>query len=79
MTLVLQTATGTDPQSDSAIQAVLARYQIQAQGAPMDLGTETFSYFNIDEQQDSEALINELMGLPAVVSAFIKPMGAPPM
>jgi len=79
MTLVLQTTVGTRPEADAAIQAVLTRYGLHEQDPSVTFGVDTFSYYRVDSGQDVKALINELMQLPGVAAAYIKPWGAPPL
>lgn len=79
MTLVLQTTVGTKPETDDAIQGVLSRYGLREQEAPVSFGVDTFSYYRVDSGQDVQALIRELMQLPGVAAAYIKPWGTPPL
>lgn len=79
MTFVLQTASGVDPEVDPAIQAVFSRFRVQQQDPPLHFGQDVMHYYDFDEAQNSEALIQELLRLPGVLAAYIKPMGTPPM
>jgi hypothetical protein len=79
MTLVLQTTVGTIPETDSAIQEVLSRYGIYEQDTPVSFGVDTFSYYSVDSGVDAQPLIRELMQLPAIAAAYIKPQGVPPL
>jgi hypothetical protein len=79
MILVLQTTVGTRPESDDAIQQVITRYGLRPQDQQVSYGVDTFSYYHVDSSHDVKALINELMQLPGVAAAYIKPWGAPPM
>ena len=79
MILVLQTTVGTRPESDAAIQQVISRYRLRVQDEQVSYGVDTFSYYHVDTSQDVKAMISELMKLPGVAAAYIKPWGAPPM
>ena len=79
MTLVLQTTVGTKPETDDAIREVLSRFDVREQNPPVTFGVDTFSYYRVDGGQDTKALVRELMQLPGVAAAYIKPWGAPPM
>ena len=79
MILVLQTTVGTRPESDAAIQQVITRYGLRLQEPAVSYGVDTFSYYHVDGGHDVKVLIGELMRLPGVAAAYIKPWGAPPM
>ncbi len=79
MTLVLQTTVDIIPETGSTIQEVLSRYGVRKQDAPVSFGADTFSYYSVDSNQDVQTLIRELMQLPDVAAAYIKPSGVPPL
>lgn len=77
MTLVLQTTVETKPDSDDAIRAVIERYGLQPEEAPVSFGVDTFTYYRVGNHLDVRAIIRELMELPGVASAYIKTGGTP--
>ena len=79
MTLVLQTAIGATPEMVSAIPEILSRYGVHEQDTPVSFGTDAFSYYSVDNGLDVQPLIRDLMGLPGVAAAYIKPQGVPPL
>ena len=79
MTLVLQTTIETKPETDAAIQEVIARYDLQQQETSVSFGVDTFSYYSVPSHRDPKLIIHELMQLPGVASAYMKAGGVPPM
>ena len=79
MTFVLQTSTGINAETNPAIQSVLSKYQLRMQEPPLSFSSETFYYYNLDDGQDSVKLSEELLKIPGVTGAYLKPMGSPPM
>ena len=79
MTLVLQTSNETYPETDDTIQRIITGHGLRQQESSVSFGAEKFTYFNIEEDIDTEVIINELMQLPNVSAAYLKPEGIPPI
>ena len=78
MTLVVQTKAGTNPETDHAIQQIISSYGLIRQETSLSFGAETFTYYSLDGQH-ADSIVSELMQLPAVAAAYVKPEGTPPM
>jgi hypothetical protein len=79
MTFVLETTTAVNAETNPAIQSILSKYQLRLQEAPLKLGTGIFYYYVLADEHDSVRLSQELLQVPGVTGAYLKPMGMPPM
>ena len=79
MTLVVQTAAGSKPETRTAIARILSSSGFNEQETSVSTGAETFYYYSKKDQLDANPIVDALMRLPGVVAAYVKPDGTPPI
>jgi hypothetical protein len=78
MTLVLETSSDIHPESNDSIRQSLLRFGLNTIGDPVILGSRAFHYYTLENIEDADSIINELLKLPGVDAAYLKPDALPP-
>ena len=78
MTLVLETSSDIHPESNDSIRLPLLRFGLNTIGKPVIFGSRAFHYYTLEKTENADSIINELMKLPGVDAAYLKPDALPP-
>jgi hypothetical protein len=78
MTLVLETDSGAYKETNSQLNQALDQFGFSSTGDTQVFGEHTFHYYNGDEINNREEVIEKLMQLPAVRAAYFKEEGTIP-
>ena len=78
MTLVLETSSDIHPESNDSIKQPLSRFGLNVIGEPLIFGSRAFHYYTLENTENANSIINELMKLPGVEAAYLKPDTSPP-
>ena len=78
MTLVLETSSDIHPESNDSIKKSLSLFNLSTIGEPVIFGSRAFHYYTLENTENADSIINELMKLPGVDAAYLKPDSSPP-
>jgi hypothetical protein len=78
MTLVLETSSDIHPKSNDSIKQSLLRFGLNTIGEPEIFGSRAFHYYTLENTENADSIINELMKLPGIDAAYLKPDSSPP-
>ena len=78
MHIVIETSAGVDPSTNASLREIFSKYQLSATTSPLYFVEHIYSYYDYNGSEDVETIINELLQVPGVNAAYIKPKGVPP-
>ena len=78
MTLVLETSSDIHPESNDSIRKLLLRFGLNTLGEPLIFSSHAFHYYTLENSENADSIINELMKVPGVDAAYLKPDSSPP-